>query len=116
MATLVVLSGPKTNEQQARTKLTSLGFNVREETHNHGLPDVKDGESAKRGRQAVRFLGIEIAKDVDPTDVREAVAGLGYVLRLHRELGPPPEPSADDVIAELRARVEALEEGDARGD
>lgn len=105
MSLLVVLSGPKANEQQARTALASAGFVLRSDQHNHGLPDRKDGKAGKRTRQAVSFIGVE---GDDPTEAREAVKGLGYELRLHREIGPPPEPSLADLLARMQAEIDEL--------
>lgn len=105
MSLLIILSGPKTNEQQARTALAVAGFIVRPDQHAHGLPDRKDGKVGKRTRQAVSFITVE---GDEPTEAREAVKGLGYELRLHREMGPSPEPSLADVLAQMRAEIDEL--------
>jgi hypothetical protein len=106
----IVLSGPKTAESQARTALASAGYTPHPTSHDHGLPSTVTG---KKVRQAVSFLSVS-ADDVDGPPA--AVASLGYVLRLHHEESPPPEPSVESQlaatladmqreIAELKAKV-----------
>jgi hypothetical protein len=96
----IILSGPKTVEQQARTALASAGYSVHPTSHDHGLPSTPTG---KKVRQAVSFLTVE-AEDVDA--VAATVAPLSYVLRMHHDTPEPPVPSAEERIAATLAGMQ----------
>ncbi|HEY1690055.1 MAG TPA: hypothetical protein VGF95_14465 [Solirubrobacteraceae bacterium] len=106
MKLIVVLSGPKTTAQQAKTALAAAGLTVTDATHSHGLAGRKS-ETGKRGRQAVAFLTVESDGD-DPTPARDAVVGLGWQLRSHRVKGPPLKPSLGVTLARMQAEIDAL--------
>ena len=104
---IVILSGPRTAESQARNALAGAGYKVRADSHDHGLEPTVTGAKV---RQAVAFLTLDDVADVDAAVV--PVASLKYVLRMHYEPGPVPEPSTADLLRDelvsLRADVEAL--------
>jgi len=106
----IILSGPKSSEQQARTALASAGHAVQATAHDHGLAETVTG---KKIRQAVAFLTVE-GEDIDA--VAATVQPLGYALRMHHKTPEPQPPSVEaqlastiaDMqreIAELKAKV-----------
>ena len=107
MSLTIVLSGPKTAESQARTALAAAGYNMHATSHDHGLPDTATG---KKIRQAVSFITVD-GEDVDGPPA--AVASLGYVLRMHHDTPEPSGPTVEErlvqELAEMRARIDALE-------
>lgn len=113
MTYAITLSGPKVAEQQARTALAAAGYAPHPNGHDHGLPATVTG---KKVRQAVAWITVE-TDDVNGPPA--AVGSLGYVLRMHHETQPEPEPSAESQlaatladmqreIAELKAKVAAV--------
>jgi hypothetical protein len=107
---IVVLSGPKAAETQARNALVSAGHKIASTKHDHGLTPTVTGKKVK---QAVAFLTVEDTADMDA--VTASVKSLKYVLRQHYEPKPPSAPSAqDELLAEirsLRTDVETLKGG-----
>jgi hypothetical protein len=105
----VVVSGPKSSEPQVRTALASAGFEVQKTVHDHGFPPVEG--------PPVAFVTVLVDEDPSvPGTTLDAVAAtantLGYVLRLHHETPPEPEPSAEMQIAatfaDMRREIDDL--------
>lgn len=113
MSMTIVLSGPKTVEQQARTALASAGYTVHPAGRDHGLPATPTG---KKIRQAASFLTVD-GDDID--HIAESVASLGYVLRMHHDTPETPEPSAEDriaaTLADMRREIAELKAQVSKG-
>jgi vacuolar-type H+-ATPase subunit I/STV1 len=107
---LIVLSGPKSSEQQARTALAASGYTVQNTDHNHGLPDHPQG---KKVRQATSFVTVE-ADEGQLDAVAAAASSLGFHLRMHHTKPEPAPVSAEQelahTLAEMRAEIAELRE------
>jgi hypothetical protein len=99
---LIVLSGPKSSTQQARTALAASGYTVQNTDHNHGLSDHPQGKSV---RQAVSFLTVEAPEDA-LDDVAACASSLKFVLRMHHPKPEPPEPSPEQQLAATLADMQ----------
>jgi hypothetical protein len=103
----IVLSGPKSAEQQARTALASAGYRVDPKSHDHGLPEHPI--EGRKVRQAVAFLTVQ-GEDINA--VADAVASLKYVLRQHYHTPEPVEPDPMErllrEVTSLRSEVDEL--------
>lgn len=84
----VVLSGPKTSASQARNALAARGLELVPGDHAHGLSAAPSGDEPT---QPVAFI---TARADHPDTAVEAVAGLGWVLRMHHTT-PVPLPASD---------------------
>lgn len=94
---IVILSGPASSRQQARTALATRGMAVAPVDHDHGLPARADGTE---GREPQAFITVH---DVHIDHAADAVRPLGWVLRMHYETEPPQPTEADQLRAELAA-------------
>lgn len=83
-----ILSGPKTSESQARNALVARGLELVDADHSHGLPATPSGAEPA---QPVAFIA---ALTDHPDRAAQAVAGLGWVLRMHHTT-PEPLPVSD---------------------
>ena len=97
----VVLSGPKSSDQQARTALAGAGYNVDSRDHDHGLTELADGTSSDG--QAVAFVTVTADHPDGPAAV---VQPLGWVLRMHH---PTPEPELVSDASGLLARLDEMQ-------
>jgi hypothetical protein len=104
----IVVSGPKSSEPQARTALASGGFTVLPTVDDHGLHAHASGEEPPQPAAFVTVTADEEQLDA----VAERAATLGYVLRLHHETPPEPEPSAElqlaATLADMRREIDEL--------
>ena len=82
---IIVLSGPRAMESQARTALAGVGFAVLRDPPSYGLPDFAHEDLESNEPQG--FVAVE-GDDIDLA--HETVASLGWRLRMHHE---KPEPT-----------------------
>jgi hypothetical protein len=102
----IILSGPKSSVNQARTALAAARFDVQPGDHDHGLTPTITGEEIREVQAFIEAHGEDINK------AHTAVEPLGWTLRMHYDT---PEPTQVDkltaTLAEMRAELDALKGG-----
>lgn len=93
MTYVVIVSGPKRSERQARRALSDAGLVAHDETVGHGLAAKVTGDADP----TVGFLSCHAE---DPDAVHAAVASLNWTLRSHYH-APIPAESQEDMLRRL---------------
>ncbi len=109
---VVVLSGPASNRAKAEVALEQAGIPLLPADHyaqmdwERKLTPLASGEKPKTAQAFITVAHPDINAPV------AAVEKHGYVLRVHHEMAPEPQPSVEQVLtatlAEMRAEIDAL--------